>query len=211
MYFTDRYDAAMQLTAFLEKYKKEEGVVLAVPRGGVPIGYYLAKHLNFSLDLLMTKKLGHPLNEEFAIGAVGIENSIIEEPYDVPHAYIEEETKRIREELLKRYKTFMGNKEPVNIKNKTVIVVDDGVATGRTILATIKMLRSKQPKKLVVAVPVASVQAAERIEQEVDDFICLYTPEPFFGVGRFYHDFTQTTDEEVRMLLKELNERGRAA
>jgi putative phosphoribosyl transferase len=211
MYFTDRYDAAMQLVPFLEKYKNEEGVVLAVPRGGVPIGYYLAKHLNFSLDLLMTKKLGHPLNEEFAIGAVGIENSIVEETYDVPHDYIEEETKRIREELLERYKTFMGNKEPVNIKNKTVIVVDDGVATGRTILATIKMLRSKQPKKLVVAVPVASVQATDRIEQEVDDFICLYTPEPFFGVGRFYHDFTQTTDEEVRMLLKELNERGRAA
>jgi predicted phosphoribosyltransferase len=201
----------MQLAPFLEKYKNEEGVVLAVPRGGVPIGYYLAKHLNFSLDLLMTKKLGHPLNEEFAIGAVGIEDSIVEENYEVPQGYVEEETKRIREELLKRYKTFMGNKEPINIKNKTVIVVDDGVATGRTILATIKMLRSKQPKKFVVAVPVASIQAAERIEREVDDFICLYTPEPFFGVGRFYQNFTQTTDEEVMMLLKELNERGRAA
>jgi putative phosphoribosyl transferase len=211
MYFSDRYDAAMQLTPFLEKYKNEEGVILAVPRGGVPIGYYLAKHLNFSLDLLMAKKLGHPLNEEFAIGAVGIEDSIVEENYEVPHGYVEEETKRIREELLKRYKTFMGNKEPISIKNKTVIVVDDGIATGRTILATIKMLRSKQLKKLVVGVPVASVQAAERIEQEVDDFICLYTPEPFFGVGRFYHDFTQTTDEEVMILLKELNERGRAA
>src|SRR5260221_1964537 len=211
MYFSDRYDAAMQLAPFLEKYKNEEGVVLAVPRGGVPIGYYLAKHLNFSLDLLMTKKLGHPLNEEFAIGAVGIEDSIVEENYEVPHSYVEEKTKRIREELLKRYKTFMGNKEPADIKNKTVIVVDDGIATGRTILATIKMLRSKQPRKLVVAVPVASIQAAERIEQEVDDFICLYTPEPFFGVGRFYYDFTQTTDEEVMMLLKELNERERAA
>jgi predicted phosphoribosyltransferase len=159
----------------------------------------------------MTKKLGHPFNEEFAIGAVGIEDSIVEENYDVPPGYIEEETNRIREELLKRYKTFMGTREPINIKNKTVTVVDDGVATGRTILATIKMLHSKQPKKLVVAVPVASVEAAERIEQEVDDFICLYTPEPFFGVGRFYYDFTQTTDEEVRLLLKELNERERAA
>ena len=211
MLFSNRYDAAMQLAPLLEKYKNEEGVVLAVPRGGVPLGYYLAKHLDFAFDLLMTKKLGHPANEEFAIGAIGIEDSIVEENYNVPYNYIEQETERIRKELLENYKKFMGNKQPVDIRNKVVIVVDDGVATGRTILATLKMLRNKKPKKLVVAVPVASAEAAERISQEVDDFICLYTPEPFFGVGRFYHDFTQTTDEEVMMLLKELNARGKAA
>ncbi len=105
----------------------------------------------------------------------------------------------------------MGNREPADIRNKIVIVIDDGVATGRTILATIKMLRSKQPKKLVVAVPVASPQAAELIKKEVDDFICLYTPSPFYGVGRFYADFSQTTDEEVINLLKELNARDVAA
>ncbi len=211
MYFIDRYDAAMQLAPHLEKYKNQEGVILAVPRGGVPIGYYLAKHLDFPLDLLMTKKLGHPANEEFAIGAVGIEDSIIEETFMMPEEYIEEETKRIRKELIERYKKFMGDSEPVNIRNKIVIVVDDGIATGRTILATLKMLRSKHPKKLVVAVPVASIEASERIKKEVDNFICLYTPELFFGVGGFYEDFSQTSDEEVMMLLKELNARGKAA
>ncbi|SRR6266498_604137 len=191
MYFIDRYDAAMQLAPHLEKYKNQEGVILAVPRGGVPIGYYLAKHLDFPLDLLMTKKLGHPANEEFAIGAVGIEDSIIEETFMMPEEYIEEETKRIRKELIERYKKFMGDSEPVNIRNKIVIVVDDGIATGRTILATLKMLRSKHPKKLVVAVPVASIEAVERIKKEVDNFIFLYTPELFFGVGGFYEDFSQ--------------------
>jgi putative phosphoribosyl transferase len=211
MYFVDRYDAAMQLATRLEKYKNQDGVILAVPRGGVPIGYYLAKHLDFALDLLMTKKLGHPLSEEYAIGAVGIETEIIEDAYQIPKEYVQEQTKRIRQELIDRYRKFMGDRQPAVLKNKIVIVVDDGVATGRTILATLKMLRSKQPKKLVVAVPVASTEAAEKIQKEVDDFICLYTPEPFYGVGRFYEDFSQTSDEEVVALLKELNERSKAA
>jgi putative phosphoribosyl transferase len=211
MYFNNRVDAAMQLSKKLEKYKGQNGIVLAIPRGGVPIGYYLARFLGFKLDLLMTKKLGHPLNGEFAIGAVGLEDSIIEETENVPPEYIKEKTAEIHEQLKKRYKDFMGEKAPLDLKGKVVIVVDDGIATGRTILATIKMLRSKDPQKLVVAVPVASTEAAERISKEVDDFVCLYTPVPFFGVGRFYKDFSQTTDEEVINLLKELNEKGHTA
>jgi predicted phosphoribosyltransferase len=211
MFFLDRYDAAMKLVPLLEKYKNEEGVILAVPRGGVPIGYYLAKHFNFPLDLLMTKKIGHPANEEFAIGAVGMEDSIVENPYNIPQYYIEREINRIRKSLTERYKKFMGDKEPVDIKNKIVIVIDDGVATGKTILATLKLLRSRQPKKLVVAVPVASAEAARLIEKEADEFISVYLPEPFYGVGRFYHDFSEVTDEEVMEFLKELNERGKAA
>lgn len=211
MYFSDRYDAAMQLAPLLEKYKKEKGVILAVPRGGVPIGYYLAKYLDFPLDLLMTKKLGHPGNEEFAIGAVSLEGSIVEETTGVPEQYIREETRRIREQLKERYIKFMGNKEPVDIKGKIIIVVDDGVATGRTILSTIKILRNKEPRKIVVAVPVASEEAADRIREVVDDFICLHTPYPFYGVGRFYADFTQVEDEDVLLLLNELNTRGKVA
>jgi putative phosphoribosyl transferase len=211
MYFIDRYDAAMQLALLLEKYKDQEGVILAVPRGGVPIGYYLAKHLNFSLDLLMTKKIGHPLNEEYAIGAVGLEDIIIEVRENIPESYLQNETTRIREQLKERYLRFMERNEPMDIKGKTVIVVDDGIATGRTILATIKMLRSKQPRKLVVAVPVASAQAAARIKEEVDDFICLHIPSEFYGVGRFYHDFSEVSDEQVAILLKELNTRENAA
>ena len=207
MYFVDRFDAAMQLRTRLEKYKDKNAVILAVPRGGVPIGYYLAKYFNFPLDLLMTKKLAQPSNDEYAIGAVGLEDSIVEEMQGVPQDYIEKETARIHHLLKERYKTFMGNKEPLNIQGKIAIAVDDGVATGRTILATIKMLRNKKPQKLVVAVPVASQEAAARISEEVDEFICLYTPFPFYGVGRFYEDFSQTTDEEVIKLLNELNER----
>lgn len=211
MYFNDRYDAAMQLAPLLEKYKNEKGVILAVPRGGVPIGYYLAKYLDFPLDLLMTKKLGHPGNEEFAIGAVSLEGSIVEETTGVPEQYIREETRRISEQLKERYIKFMGNKEPVDIKGKIIIVVDDGVATGRTILSTIKILRNKEPRKIVVAVPVASEEAADRIREVVDDFICLHTPYPFYGVGRFYADFTQVEDEDVLLLLNELNTRGKVA
>ncbi len=215
MYFIDRYDAAMQLALRLEKYKDEDGVILAVPRGGVPIGYYLAKHLNFILDLLMAKKIGHPMNEEYAIGAIGLEESIMEaideEMKDVPKEYIEKETIRIRQQLKEQYLKFMGRNEPTDIRNKIVIVADDGIATGRTILATLKMLRNKKPGKLIVAVPVASQQAAERIKQEVDEFICLYIPSPFYGVGRFYDDFTQVEDDEVMALLNELNAREFAA
>lgn len=211
MYFINRLDAAMKLSKRLDKYRGQNGVILAVPRGGVPIGFYLARYLDFELDLLMTKKLGHPLNQEFAIGAVGLEDSIIEETENVPPEYIKQKSSEIHEQLKKRYKDFMGEKGPLQLKGKIVIVVDDGIATGRTILATIKMLRSKQPNKLVVAVPVASKQAAERISKEVDEFICLHMPVPFFGVGRFYKDFNQTTDEEVTDLLKELNARGCAA
>lgn len=201
----------MKLAPLLEKYKNEEGVILAVPRGGVPIGYYLAMHFDFPLDLLMTKKIGHPANEEFAIGAVGLEDSVVDKFYNVPDYYIEHEINRIRRSLVERYKKFMGDREPVNIKNKIVIVIDDGIATGKTILATLKLLRSQHPKKLVVAVPVASEEAANLIKKEVDDFVCLHIPEPFGGVGRFYNDFSETTDEEVIALLNELNSRNRAA
>ena len=211
MLFIDRLDAAIQLAIKLEKYKDQDGIILAVPRGGVPIGYYLARYLNFNLDLLMTKKLGHPFNEEFAIGAVGLEDVIVEETEGISPEYIKREAANIQHQLEERYKKFRGEKEPLKIEGKIVIVVDDGVATGRTIFATLKMLRSKHPQKLVIAVPVAPKQAVERISREVDEFICLYTPTPFFGVGRFYKDFEQTTDEEVIELLKESNARNHAA
>jgi predicted phosphoribosyltransferase len=211
MYFSDRYDAAMQLIPHLEKYRKEEGVVLAVPRGGVPVGYILAKHLDFSLDLLMTKKISHPLHKEYAIGAVGIEGEIVEDFEKIPHHYIEQEIRRIRQQLCEGYKKFMENKEPLELQNKTVVVVDDGIATGRTILASIKIIKTKKPKTLVVAVPVSSEEAAQRISKEVDDFVCLYIPPQFYGVGGYYSDFTQITDDEVRNLLKQLTASDHAA
>jgi putative phosphoribosyl transferase len=205
MRFRDRNDAAQQLIPHLNKYRNENGLVLAVPRGGVPIGYPIAKMYNLPLELLMTKKIGHPYHEEFAIGAVSLEDHVIDDYHDIPNSYINNEIDRIREALKERYKKFMGNHKPVSLKNKVVIVVDDGIATGNTILSAIKMIRQKKPRKIVVAVPVASHQAAEKIKPLVDDFICLFMPEPFIGVGLHYMDFTQVEDEEVIRLLKEAN------
>jgi len=210
MYFKNRFDAAMQLAPLLHKYKQQNALVMAIPRGGVPLGYSLAHYLDLPLDLLMAKKLGHPANPEYAIGAVSLEGSIAEDCFDIPEKYILEETKRIREQLKLRYKQFMGVKEPVDIKDKIVIVTDDGIATGRTILSIIKILRNKQPAKIVVAVPVSSQQAAERISKVVDEFICLYTPYPFFAIGNFYEDFSQVEDNEVIQLLQELKEMDKA-
>jgi len=203
MLFQDRYDAAKQLLPSLSRYKGQDGVILAIPRGGVPIGAYLAKELEFQFDLLMTKKIGHPFNPEFAIGAVGLEDSIIDIKHDgITVEYIHNETYRIRQELLQRYRELEGDRNPVVIRNRTAVVVDDGIATGRTILATLKMLRNKQPRRLVVAVPVASPQAASRIRQFVDELICLHTPSSFMGVAQFYQDFSQVGDEEVHHLLE---------
>jgi putative phosphoribosyl transferase len=203
--FRDRQDAALRLIPYLEKYKNEQGVVLAVPRGGVPIAYYISKYYNLPLELLMTKKIGHPSHEEFAIGAVSLEDYIIGDTHGAPPEYIEREVQRIRQSLKERYKKFMGDHEPVDLENKIVIIVDDGVATGNTILSSIKMLRRKRPKKIVVAVPVAPADTAEKIRKQVDDFICLSTPEMFIGVGLHYLDFSQVSDEEVSRLLKDAN------
>lgn len=208
MIFQDRFDAAMKLIPLLAKYKNEEGVVLAVPRGGVPIGYYIAMEYNFPLEILLTKKIGHPGSSELAIGAVSLENEVIDDRHNVSDAYIEEQVQLIRKSLQDRYKKFMGDRKPMDLENKIVIIVDDGIATGNTILAAIKMIRAKRPKKIVVAVPVAPPRTAKVIEKEVDDFVCVSIPEAFFGVGQFYQDFSQVTDREVIQLLREANSRA---
>jgi predicted phosphoribosyltransferase len=207
MHFTNRLHAARQLAYRLEHYKNQEGVILAIPRGGVPIGYYLSKYLGFPLDLLMAKRINHPQHEEYAIGAVGLEDSNVEESFTIPRDYVEKEIARIRQQLQERYHQFMGDHTPADLYGKTVIIVDDGITTGRTILSTLQMLRKKKPARLVVAVPVASSKAAERIRKEVEDFVCLLTPFLFQGVSRFYQDFSQVKDEEVMSLLQELNKK----
>jgi putative phosphoribosyl transferase len=205
MRFKDRNDAAQKLVPYIAKYRNEEGVILAVPRGGVPIAYPIAKTYNLPLELLMTKKIGHPARREFAIGAVSLEDHIIDNNIGLPQYYIDKEVTKIRESLKESYKKFMGNHKPINLENKIVIIIDDGVATGNTILSSISMLKKKNPKKIVVAVPVASRQASEKIRQQVDDFICLYTPEPFIGVGLHYIDFTEVSDKEVVHLIRDIN------
>jgi putative phosphoribosyl transferase len=202
--FFDRIHAGELLAAELKKYKNDPGVVLAVPRGGVPIAYMVAKKLDWPLDLLLTKKIGHPLNGEYAIGSVSLTDRLITPHEGVSQTYIDRETEKIRLRLREMYKKFMGDKEPVSIKNKTVIVIDDGMATGNTLMSTINMLRQGGPDKIIVAVPVASSSAYQKISNVVDEIICLLVPEYFAGVGAFYENFEQVTDDEVLYYLDKL-------
>jgi predicted phosphoribosyltransferase len=211
MIFENRFDAALQLIPLLEKYQNEKGVILAIPRGGVPIGYHIAKKFHFPLELLLTKKIGHPLNKEFAIGAVSLGGQIVDSKYKVDDEYIANEIKRTRKSLWDRYRKFMGDRNPIDLKDKLVIIVDDGIATGITMMAAIDMIRQQMPRKIVVAVPVASVEAANKIKEAVDDFICLATPEDFMAVGQYYYNFAQVSDAEVIELLKEIQQFPRPA
>jgi putative phosphoribosyl transferase len=197
MVFENRHEAALKLIPHLEKYGHERGVILAVPRGGVPMGYEIARHFNMPLELLMTKKIGHPLDREVAIGAVGLEDQLIEVVRDVPLKYIDRQVKQIRKSLKERYRKFVGNHISIDLQNKTVMIIDDGIATGNTILGSIKMIRRKYPKKIVVAVPVAPVETVAKMKKYVDDLICLYVAVDFRGVGLYYSDFSEVSDEEV--------------
>lgn len=203
MIFKDRHDAAIQMVPLLEKYKGENGIVLAIPRGGVPIAYDLARALNFTWEPVLTKKIGHPLNKELAIGAVSLDESVVDPDFKVNSSYIESETKRIRESLKERYIKFMGDRKPADLKDKIVIIVDDGAATGATILACVKMIRHRLPAKIIVAVPVSSTEAAAKIKRQADEFICPLVPENLMAVGLYYHDFSEVSDEDVIKLLHE--------
>lgn len=204
MLYTNRYDASLKLMPLLEKYKNTESIILAVPRGGVPIGYNIARMFNLPMDLLLAKKIGHPLNKEVAIGAVSLEDEIVDEYPYISEEYINDKIVKIRASLKQRYEKFTGNRTPLDLKNKTVIIIDDGIATGNTLLAAINMIRKKSPKKIVVAVPVSPTDSAQKISAQVDEFICPYITNNFIGVGGYYIDFSQVSDEEVVELMNEL-------
>jgi putative phosphoribosyl transferase len=198
----DRKEAAILLSEKLEKYQSSDAIILAVPRGGVPIGYEIAKNLHLPLDVILSKKIGHPLNKEFAIGAVSLDSSFIDNHPEISTAYIESETKKLRESLQDKYNLYMGDRKPADVTGKTVILVDDGIATGNTLLACIAMLRKNKPQKIIVAVPVVPFDTVKVFQQKADEFIYLIASKDFRGVGGFYEDFEQVNDDEViRMLL----------
>jgi len=206
--FKDRIDAGTQLAEKLLALKSQNVVVLAIPRGGLPLGAIVAKALNAPLDVALTKKIGHPYNKEYAIGAVSLENIILSDAIGVTKGYIEEETTRLRKKLKERHNQYYKNNEPQNIKDKTVIIIDDGIATGNTILVTIELVKMQNPNKIVVAVPVAPPSTVRKLENapEVDEVICLVTPFNFHAVGQFYEEFYQVSDQEAIQLLEESNE-----
>ena len=204
--FRDRIEAGLLLASRLKKYQHDPGVILAVPRGGVPVAYAVAKELGLPLEVILTKKIGHPMNPEYAIGAASLTDYIIVPHDDVSQDYIDNEIVKIRKKLKEMYVKFMGDKEPENLRGKTVIVIDDGVATGNTLLSTVDMLRKSDPAKIVVAVPVAPAAAVSKLNQVVDDVVVVLVPESFYGVGSFYEDFEQVSDEEVIFYLNKLRE-----
>lgn len=204
--FQNRSEAGMLLASRLKKYQNMPGVILAVPRGGVPVAYEVAKELNVPLELILVKKLGHPSNPEYAIGAVGLKDSFVVPHAEVTDLYITSQIQKVRSKLLEMKKKFMGDREPEELEGKTVIVIDDGIATGNTLLATIRILRKSRPAKIVVAVPVASKSAVQLLGAEVDELVTVLVPETFYGVGGFYNDFKQVEDQEVIYFLNKLHE-----
>jgi len=181
--------------------------VLAVPRGGVVVGYEVARALNAPLDLVITRKIGAPENPELAIGAVAedgtylLDNSLVD-MLNVPKGYVESEVERQKAEIKRRLKTYRGDEPSVEIIGHNVILVDDGVATGATLRAALLSLQNRGAKTVTVAVPVGPQDTIQKLQKEADRVVCLATPEPFYAIGEFYADFNQTSDEEVIKLIE---------
>ena len=214
MLFKDRTDAAKQLAERLYWLKNEiqenksSVVIVAVPRGGVVIGNIIASQLGAKLDLVVSRKIGAPFNPELAIGAVMPDGSYflndVAEMMNVSQDYIESQIEKEVKEIDRRLIEFRGNREYYNkLEDKIVVLVDDGIATGATILASAKWIKDKHNcKQLIIAVPLAPREILEDLNRAADKVIVLYTPEPFGAVGRFYHDFNQVSDDEVKEMMK---------
>jgi len=208
--FTNREEAGKLLANKLINYKdNNEVVIVAIPRGGVPIGCEIANKLNVPLEIVLSKKIGHPFNKEYAIGAVTLENSILSDAAkEVSPVYIYDETEQVKALLKQRHQLYYGEKKPISLKDKIVVLVDDGIATGNTIISCIQLLQLQKPSKIVVALPVAPNSALRKIREmpEVNEVICLSAPVDFQSVGQFYEEFDQVNDHEVVALLKKANE-----
>jgi predicted phosphoribosyltransferase len=210
MIFFDRVEAgrrlASELVRRIPRIRDEDPLVLAIPRGGVPVGYEVARAIDAPLDLFIARKLGAPGHEELGIGAVAPGGTRFLDAdairmLGVSDAYVEEVTRQELAELERRLRRFRGDRPPARIEGRSVVLVDDGLATGVTAMASLAALRLQRPRRLVFAAPVCSVEGTQAVARQADDVVCVATPERFFGVGAWYQDFTQTTDEEVEDLL----------
>jgi predicted phosphoribosyltransferase len=197
--YVDRKDAGRQLAKRLQRFKDEDVVILAIPRGGLPLGAITAKELNAPLDVALSKKIGHPYNKEYAIGAVSLEHDILTDAIGVTKGYIEEEKARIREKLKQAHQQYYQKRNPQNLEDKTVIIIDDGVATGNTVLSTVALAQKQKAKKIIIAIPVGSASAVRSLKNNtsIHEVICLKTPVNFKAVGQFYESFPQISDEEA--------------
>ena len=197
--FKDRTEAGYLLAAKLGHLKGKPAVVVAIPRGGLPIGAILAQYLGVPLDIALTKKIGHPFNKEYAIGAVSMDQVVVSKPEGISRQYIESETGRLRASLRQRYEQFYRHKSPADWKGKTIVVTDDGIATGNTLRVTVALIEAREPEAIVIAIPVAPPGTVEQLRElpGVQEVICLETPYDFYAVGQFYEDFRAVTDPEA--------------
>ncbi len=205
--FQDRYEGGRVLAEHLREYAGRPGVVvLALPRGGVPVAAEVARRLRAPLDVLLVRKLGTPGHEELAMGAIAsggmrVLNREVVDELNIHRDQIEATTRRETRELQRREQRYREGRPPPDVRGRTVILVDDGLATGTTMRAAVAALRVLEPAAIVVAVPVASAEACTSLAQVADRLICVRMPEPFYSVGLWYRDFAQTEDDEVRALL----------
>ncbi|MDR3594468.1 phosphoribosyltransferase [Clostridium sp.] len=207
--FLDRKDAGEKLSIELGKFKDENPIVLAIPRGGIVTAYETIKRFGFQWDLIIPRKIGAPHNKEIAIGAISLDGTYLlnEEFIDIlkiSHEYIEKESFEQIEEIKRRLVKYKGNENFPDVKNKTVIIIDDGIATGFTIQAAINSIKKHDPQKIILAVPVAPQDTISQLGKIVDEVICLLIPNEFYAVGLHYKNFDQTTDEEVFGIIREL-------
>ena len=216
MIFRDRKDSGTRLAQELKELKGKNAIVLAIPRGGVPVAMEVAKYLGCEMDLIITRKVGAPGNPEFAIGSVTQDGELITDrefatSYGVGERYLAEESKRQTDIIKERLRRFRGDRPYPSLKDRIVVVVDDGIATGYTIRAAVQSIRRKNPAKLILAVPVAPQETIEELSKEVDQVVCLSTPEIFYAIGEFYENFEQVEDEEVVRMLKAVELAGKPA
>jgi putative phosphoribosyl transferase len=208
MLFQDRFEAGRFLASKLRHLaNRTDVVVLALPRGGVPVGFEIAKALHAPLDVFVVRKLGVPGQEELAMGAIAsggvrVLNEDLVRALGIPEQVIDAIAAKEERELQRREREYRDGRPPVDVQGRTVILVDDGLATGSSMRVAVRALKKKNPAHIIVAVPVASAATCAEFESEVDQVICAATPEPFWAVGQWYRDFSQTSDEEVRELLR---------
>lgn len=210
MLFMNRRDAGERLAAALDKYKERRPVVLALPRGGVPVAAEVATRLDAPLDLILVRKIGVPIQPELAMGAVadGGAPTVVRNEEVIRMAGVDKESfKRVQDrelqEIERRRRSYLGDRPRLDVAGRVVIVVDDGVATGATTRAALRSVANQTPSALVLAVPVAPPDVASTLRREVDELVCLETPEDFYAIGTYYDDFRQVSDDDVRRLLAE--------
>lgn len=208
--FHDRHDAGKQLARKLLVYKDKKAIILALPRGGLEIGYELARELKLPLDIIVSKKIGFPGDPELAIGAVSMDKVVVidegmAKSYNIGKDYIEKEKERLNQEIEEKYLRYRDSSQRPDFKSHSVILTDDGIATGRTMLAAVRFLKTQNPKEIIVAVPVLSSESHESIKKEVNQVIFLVIPQSFGAVGAFYQNFPQVEDEQAIEYLKKAN------